>query len=487
MKTKSKLIVLSLFMSSVSIFGQETEMQAERKYSATEVKEDFKYLYETLEASSYDLFYYTEKSVFDKEYERINKSISDSMTQLEISRLFQTFVALGDFEHCKIGFPYSDFQFFYQNGGRFFPFEIAFVDNKPTVTLDYTDNPDITIGDEIISISGIPFQNILEKMFTYMSGENDYARRTMLEFYTFSNIYWYVFGDFLGAAIQVKKRSGEISTCEIKGVTLDEYLQFVKNNPALPSNTNPNREFKFIKDVAYLHPGPFININSGTGSVSDHETLNRNYFNAFIDSVFIEIYIKNTQNLIIDIRGNTGGSDAFSNYMTAYFAKGPFKLASKVSMRTSQLAKDYYKDLDITEVVDTKKKIMTLENGTRFEYDLSETLPRKDSLHFKGNVFVLVDRFSFSMAAALASIVQDYSLGVIIGEETSTVPSSCGPMNEFTLPITKIKTYYPRACGIRPNGDASLNGVIPDFKVKQDIFTEKDEVLDYTLKMINSN
>ncbi len=43
---------------------------------------------------------------------------------------------------------------------------------------------------------------------------------------------------------------------------------------------------------------------------------------------------------------NDGGSDAFSNYMTAYFAKRPFKLASKVSMRTSQLAKDYYKDLD---------------------------------------------------------------------------------------------------------------------------------------------
>jgi len=484
MKTKSKLIVLSFLLFSVHLFGQKTKMQTKRKYSATEVKKDFKYLYETLEASSYDLFYYTGKNIFDKEYERINKSISDSLTQLEISRLFQSFVALGNFEHCKIGFPITDYRYFYRNGGRFFPFELAFVDDKPTVSVDYSKNPNISMGDELISIDEVPFQNILDKMYTYMSGENDYARRTTFESGSFMDYYWFVFGDFLGATIQVKKNTGKIITVELKGVNLDEYKEFVNNNP-VPSYSNSNREFKFINDVAYLHPGLFLNINSRNEDLMDGEIHNRDDFIVFIDSVFVEIYKRNAQDLIIDIRGNNGGSDAFSNYMMAYFAKRPFKLTSKISMRISQFAKELWKNLDIPEMANLKNQIMTLENGTPFEPDIGETFPRKDSLHFKGNVFVLVDRFSFSMAAAAASIIQDYSLGVIIGEETSTTPSSCGSMLEFPLPNTKITTFFPSSCGVRPNGDASSRGVIPDIIVKQDIFTEKDEVLDYTLESIS--
>lgn len=479
MKTTITLLFLFAITMATS-FGQQ-------KFSANEIKEDFKYLYETLESSSYDLFIYTPKSVFDKEYEAINNSITDSLSLFEISRLFQAFVALADIQHCSIDFPLSDYQYFYQNGGRFFPFEVAFIDDKPTVALDYTENPKITVGDQLISVGEVPIHIILDKMYTYMSGENDYVRKGMIESGSFWDKYWFAYGDFSDTIVRVKKRNGDINTVKVTGVLLSDYIEYIDNHPDPHAVTNPIREIKFIKKVAYLQPGPFFNTNSETDSVSEYAIHKRDEFNAFIDSAFLEISKRNTRGLIIDIRGNPGGSDNFSNYMMAYFADRPFSIASKISMRTSQVTKDYWKDLDIPEAADMKKQIMALENGTRFTPDLDETKPRKDTLHYNGNVYLLIDRFTYSMAMAVASIVQDYSFGVLIGEETSAVPSSCASMHDFLLPNTKIKTYYPKAFGIRPNGDASSHGVVPDFYVEQDIFTVTDEVLDYTLNMINSN
>jgi C-terminal processing protease CtpA/Prc len=126
---------------------------------------------------------------------------------------------------------------------------------------------------------------------------------------------------------------------------------------------------------------------------------------------------------------------------------------------------------------------MTLPDGTRFEADLGETLPRNDALSYKGPVYVLVDRFSFSNAAIVAAIVQDYDFGTLIGEETSYVPSSCGAIHTFTLPHTEQTVVYSKACSIRPNGDTAMRGVVPDVLASDDLFTDADEILEKALAL----
>jgi C-terminal processing protease CtpA/Prc len=130
---------------------------------------------------------------------------------------------------------------------------------------------------------------------------------------------------------------------------------------------------------------------------------------------------------------------------------------------------------------------MNLENGVRFEAKLRKTEPRDDRLSFRGRVLALVDRFSFSNAAVVAAIIQDYNFGFLIGEETSYVPSSCAAIHTFKLPHTQMGVVFPKACSIRPNGDPSMRGVIPDLEVSDDVFTEKDEVLDRALELIRKD
>ena len=170
--------------------------------------------------------------------------------------------------------------------------------------------------------------------------------------------------------------------------------------------------------------------------------------------------------------------------MIAYFADKPFRIASKFSVRTSQVTKSFWTDVDIPELAEMKQKIMTLEDGTRFDIELNTTQPRNDDLAFRGEVIALIDRFSFSNTASVAAIVQDYEFGVLVGEETSDTPSSCGAIHTFKLPNTKMVVVFPKGCMIRPNGDARLRGVIPDHKVSDNPFTQEDEILDTALQLI---
>ena len=456
------------------------------KLSANKVKEDFKYLYQTLEASSYDLFLSTDKETFDQEYDRIYMSITDSLSFLEINKLFQSFVALSNFSHCHVSFPYKSYRGFYRNEGRRFPLVIYFIDNKPRVLLDYSENENIAIGDEIIKINEQPIESILNKMYAYISGENEYLRRTMMEMTNFMRNYWYTFGDFDKSLIQLKKSNGEIKSVQVEGVSLDEYKTFVKNN-TIPSSFNRNRNFKFIKKTAYLHPGIFLNNDSRSGSISDHNTFNNDEFIKFIDSAFVEISKNNSQDLIIDLRNNSGGDNTFSDHMIAYIANKPFRIASKFQIRTSQMTKKFWKDVNKPELDKLKSQIMNLKNGERFEADLDSIFPRNDKYKFNGKVYVLINRYSYSNAANVASIIQDYGFGTLIGEETATVPSTCGGVHEFQLPNTNMNVVYPKVYGIRPSGDTSLRGVIPDYHVEHNLFTETDEALEFALRLINSN
>ncbi len=127
---------------------------------------------------------------------------------------------------------------------------------------------------------------------------------------------------------------------------------------------------------------------------------------------------------------------------------------------------------------------MSRENGSRFEVPLTKYKyqPRNDSLRFEGNVYVLINRFSFSEAIVVSAMIQDYGFGKLIGEQTS--PVMYGNARQFKLPNTQMTVTFPAAYFIRVNGDTSLNGTIPDYMVKDDLLTEDDEILDYVLKLI---
>lgn len=469
------------FLLLICSFEDYVFAQSQKKFSAQEIKEDFAYLRNALEASHHDFYALTDKDVLDSMYNQIERSINDSLTPVQVFRLFQPYIVVSKMSHCYMDYPWNEyFGTYIQQGGTVFPLNLYFNHNKVFVRANFSGNDLIENNDEIISLNNKSIDDVMEDMYKYVPGPTDYYKNSQIEQNTFARLYWFFYGISDNFQLKIKKGDGR----EIE-LVLDAMpgKEFEEKNKAQESLFRPYREFHMINNVAYLHPGGFINANSNF-DMTDPTTFDNTEFRHFIDSAFTVFKEAGAKNLIIDLRYNPGGDNSFSDYMIAYFASKPFSISSRFSIKTSKITKEFWKKLNKPELQELKEKILSNENGTILDISLPEVKPHSDSLEFNGNVYVLINRYSYSNAASVAAIIQDYKFGKIIGEETAEVVSSYGATHKFTLPNTHWSVTYPKSFVVRPNGNTSQRGVIPDYKIEDNIFTKKDEVLEFTLELI---
>ncbi len=459
--------------------------QNTKKYSAQEVKDDLKYMYETLEKSNYNLYALVKKEEIDSSYQAINSSINDSLTVLEIFRLFQPFVAKVGMSHCGISKPWGEYLNIYlKQGGTVFPLSLYFSQGKVYVKDNFSTHKSISKSDEILSFNEVPIDQYMTEFYKNLSGPSDYFKGSIIERSTFPKLYWIFYGECKEFKLKIKKKDGEELDIALNAIAGSDFEDQLKKPE---SDTVEEREFHKINNtVAYLRPGKFLNANV-EDDLEKQNTFDNTEFCHFIDSAFNVFAKEGSKDLIIDIRDNQGGDNSFSDYMIAYFATEPFSISSKFSMKTSQMTKSFWKDVEIPQYQDLKKQIMSLENGSYLDVDLTYTEPHAESKRFKGKVYVLINRYSYSNAAMVAAIIQDYKFGEIIGEETSDEVTSYGAMHVFKLPNTQISVSYPKGFMVRPNGDTTPRGVVPNHIVYDDLHTDKDEVLEYTLKLIEED
>jgi C-terminal processing protease CtpA/Prc len=472
------MVIISLISISTSVYSQSPN-----RYSKEEVKSDLKYLRDTLEVVHYDLYAYTNKEVFDKMYNKIENSIKDSVSSMEAYRLFQPYLALAKMSECVIFPQYGEYWGNYlPNGGTVFPLNLGFPKGKVIVKNNFSNEPQISNGDEITSFNGKPIKKFMEDIYNFMSGWNEYYKNSSLENTNFSRFYWLIFGKCDIFQLEIRKKDGREITVELPAVSGRDYEG--KLSKQYPPQKTPRR-FRFINnDVAYLYPGDFVNNPGKWDSLSQATRWDNTEFCHFIDSSFSAFRKMKAKSLIIDLRNNQGGDNSFSDHMISYIASKPFSFSSKFKVRTSRIIKEVWKNINIPSVEELKQAILSHENGSRFELSLPEIQPQPDSLRFTGKVYVLINRLSFSNTSSVANIIQDYKFGKLIGEETPDFISAYGGTQQFNLPNTQITVSFPKGQFIRPSGDPTPQSVKPDYKVEDNTTDGKDEILEYTLALI---
>lgn len=473
MKKLVHILVIILSISTDS-FGQ-----SQKKYSAKEVKTDLEYLKDAMEASNYNFYALTTKEIMDSVYTKIMNSINDSLSSIQVFRLFQPYVALAGMSHCFMDYPWKEYKQYKEQGGSIFPLRLFFNNGKVLIRANFSSNIQIEKNDEILMINGRPIQKLLDEMHRYISGPTKYFKNSQIEQKEFTRLFWFFFGPRETFALKIRKVDGQEMDVKLTSISGNEFEDKLSKEESL---LQVKRKSSLLNDVAYLHPGHFL--NDIPFDPSNPALFDNTEFCQFIDSAFNHFKEMKVNRLIIDLRYNPGGDNSFSDYMISYFADKPFLFASKFRIKTSQLTKDHWRELDVPEHQAVKEKILNQENGTYFDAPLTEIDPHPDSIRFNGKVYVLINRYSYSNTSSVAAIIQDYNFGKIVGEETAEVVSSYGAVHTFELPNTGWNIIYPKALGVRPNGDVSQRGVIPDYIFEEDIFTDKDEVLEYTLKLI---
>jgi C-terminal processing protease CtpA/Prc len=188
----------------------------------------------------------------------------------------------------------------------------------------------------------------------------------------------------------------------------------------------------------------------------------------FLAPAFTQIQDDNIDNLIIDIRSNPGGNYDQVDTLMKYLTNQPYR---HCSVRFARY---------VVDISSPPREI---------ECDLIEPLDLP--LRYKGKLYLLIGPDTFSAAITFATILQDYDLALLIGEETGDKASYCAYTSDpLSLTRTHLRYQCPADCFVRPGGISDNHGVIPDVVVKtriQDRFAGVDPVLAKALELIRSN
>lgn len=438
-------------------------LNGQSQFSKDQILEDLIFLRSSLEETHYNLYAYTSKRKFERNFQTIKKSLKkDSFSLLEATTLFQRVISKANNGHTEISFPGTPYIEYAYAGGTIFPLEVALEDDHAFIRKNWSDNDEIEVGSELLRINGMPIAKVLSKIAPQLSAERPYFKKAKIEFYSLPRLYWQVFGPHENFEVVIRSE-GQKKKFLLKAVKVIDGFE-VKRTEVLNAEMN----LKFYSTAAYLNPGNF------SGDASKYQT--------FIDSAFAKIKEADSKFLILDLRNNGGGEDAFSDYLVAYMADRPFRWNSNFSLKSSALLKEQAKHLDT--ITPYWQSILDHKNGEIYTYTFPEYSPQPSNKRFTGKVFVLVNRQSHSQATVTAAQIKDYGFGTIVGEETGEYPSLYASQFQYPLPNTGITVNVSKGYLVRVNGSTAEEGLQPDIIIKDHLLDEKEEILEGLLQQI---
>jgi hypothetical protein len=468
-----------------SVFGAaahaaSNEKPAEAVFQAAELRADFAQMYRSLEEAHFDLYAFTPKHELDRRYTQLLRGINHPMTRLEAKLQFELFASAVRMGHTRVGSPTADWNAYRGKGGKGFPLRIRIVDDRVYVAENLSGLSMIRQGDEIASLEGQTMKHWLQRTERHVSAETPYMAHSIME-YDFAIYLWVELGASEGFDIVTRRAGSAVQHMRLPARTLAEMDAARALQPAALDLENPLRQARLIDGgVAYLRPGPFYNTDAKTGA----EEWDVSGFREFIDHAFEGFLQAGANRLIIDLRGNPGGDNLFSDVMVSWIATRPFSFASqfKIKVSAESIAANAARIAHDAEAAGPiSREFAELYARSRIgdvvDFAIPQAFPRADK-RFDGKVFVLIDRQSYSNAVAVAALVQDYKFGVIVGEPTSDMATTYGAMEQFALDHTGLLVGYPKARIVRPNGDLRSKGVTPDILIRvPTVQSPQDEVL----------
>jgi len=218
---------------------------------------------------------------------------------------------------------------------------------------------------------------------------------------------------------------------------------------------------------------------------------------AFDSEVLFPFYeeIQDFDHLIIDVRGNAGGTLAYVNYIIPMLIDEPLEATYHEFLMAGDLITQELEDGAAVTDEDEFADVMPASDFVKeeeFPYFISEDLdileyvvtwpltyePRDDNIPFEGEIWLLVDGESASLSELLAMIAIDSGFATVVGEPTAGITPTLHVY--ISLPNTGIVYRMDVGYIIDSQGRSiEEHGVIPDIVIEPG-----DDALDIVLELI---
>ncbi|MBI9053321.1 MAG: hypothetical protein JEY96_05855 [Bacteroidales bacterium] len=406
-------------------------------FALTDYQQDFEKMTEILVKNHPQPYAFISEDSLKKLINLQYDKITDSTTIGEFLWICKSVVTAINCGHTNIMLPAK---FGRVSKSLLFPIKAKYVNSRLYI-VDAKNNSDkVSEGDEILKINGVDVETLQKEIFQHLpsDGFNETVKHesTNLYFYWFSSMFF----DFPTSYTVTVKQNGNMEEIKLEeAVNLEAkktFLDDCENQLCFDMNQESSTAIITIRSFGYYGKKRFP------------------IFESFVDSCFYQIKENKIQNLIIDLRNNTGGDPFCGSYLLQHLANKSFTYFHK----------------DIKRYSDLKKTIQPSSNG------------------FKNKPYILINGLCFSTTGHFCSLVKENNLGIFVGDETAGTYTCNDFSKNFTLKNTKLTLRVARQiCKTTASNLTNEHGIIPDYYVIpniDNILNNTDTVLNYTLKLI---
>lgn len=386
-----------------------------------QLREDLDVLVRQLDSAHYDLYHAHPKATFDSLHHVLRAGLVTPLDAMGFYRHVLPLFGLIRDAHTLLAFPYDHVRSYAKQGGRFLPVQADIHDGRVFAkrVLSADTLPPYA---EIMAINGTPMREIVKELRALGNHERPWSEEEYMAFLLPRMLNaWYGFDSTY--TLELRTPTEPKREVTLAGVPLDSL--------ALPD-----------KPLFSFHDA-----GEGIGVMDIDRCEDKARFAPFCDSVFTVLKEQHYSTLVIDLRDNAGGSTALGDTLLTYLTDRKFTQYPRVSIKYSRLQ---YPNVDSTHTI-------------TYDADISRAV--RNPKRFTGEVYVLVNEFTFSSATLLAATVQCYDLGTLVGRETAGTQIFFDEPVLLQLPHTGQRFLVSHQFRWCPCGERATEGVRPDVEV----------------------
>jgi hypothetical protein len=480
-------IVMALLLSACGT--NRSSFSPAKKYAADILQKDYAIYEQILEEAHPGLYWYTTKDSMDRYFEWGRQQLKDSLTEPDFRKVLNYVTAKINCGHTSVRSSKS-----YSNYldtarlGRLFPLSLKIWDDTAVVSANlHRRDTVLTRGVMINKINGRSIKEIVDTCFEFIPTD---GYNTTHKFQSLSNrgyfgsLYTSIYGMYDSYNIEYTDSTGKVKNTTIRAYypTADTFSRAsLRSTTPLPQPSRKERKERQRNSVRLLK------IDSATHiAMMDLNSFGRGYgLKGFFRRSFKELRKDDVAHLIIDVRGNGGGSVTNSTQITRYIIHERFKVAdslyaiAKKKKYSRYIKNDFLNRLFITFFASRKQ-----DGYYHFRYFEKHFFKPKTKNHYDGQVYILTGGNSFSATSLFASSLVKQDNVTIVGEETGggAYGNSAWLIPDVTLPNTGVRFRLP-LFRLVINKDAPKlgKGVQPEVEAKPSIDAIKRGI-DYKLE-----
>lgn len=413
-----------------------------KKYGPDQLRSDYTLFRNILEKEHPGLYWYTPADSMNYYFAKGEQMLRDSLTETRFRSVLSYVLSKIKCGHTAVR-PSKAFA--RRGTGRYFPLVVKTWGDTSVVTLNLSrKDSNVIRGSMLTAVDNVPIRTIIDSMFEHLSSD---GLNLTHKYQTLSNRG--VFGSTYTALFGVRKKY-KVSYIDTTGRSRSDSVSLYTISPDTSRRLKPPFPHPSKKDrkKQLMLANRSLQFDTALSmAVMDVNTFTKSYrLQRFFKSSFKQLRKRTTQNLVIDLRSNGGGSVTNSNLLTKFIVDKPFKIADSLyALNRTTPYRKYQKDRlsnALFLVFMTKRK---KDGNYHFGYYERKKFKPKKKNHFDGQVYILTGGNTFSASTLFAQKVKEQKNVVIVGEETGggAYGNNAWLIPDVTLPITKVRFRLP--------------------------------------------